>query len=511
MRLLSLVTLSVLAVAVFGTTIYQESRPLPGWSVQPHKQVNKNEVIQMNIGLRRRNMEAAEALFWRVSDPRSTEYGDHLNNKAVAELISPGPEAIRTVMTWLEAHGIKNAKLALHEDYISFKATVGVVEKLLHTEFHVYHHKADDVSLSRALGQIDLPDELAQYVEVIGGHRGFPLPQQRKKLPATTAMPTTAMPTLPPATTVMPTPTPAPATYMNVTPAVMYKAYNFTYFPETPEGTYNLQSFFQAQGQFVDPQDMLTFCGSLLPPQFKNCSITKYIGPNTPTQAGLESSLDSEYIFSMSWGTETWGWSFVSFDFCGDLMTWAQDVFAQDPVKHPYVISMSYGSQQLPNFCMGPDVDRLSKDIMKMGLMGISVMIASGDQGSGEYARAGYNEGLLGNSMPAEIPYCTSVGATTFVLNQNSGQEMATNAFGSGGGFSFYYEAPVYQREAIANFFATSKNLPPPAELQRLWPWHPGCVGPWLELHRCERWHFSGRGWNVRVDPDLLRHCVVVE
>jgi len=95
-----------------------------------------------------------------------------------------------------------------------------------------------------------------------------------------------------------------------------------------------------------------------------------------------------------------------------------------------------------------------------MGAMGVTVVIASGDNGSCEDSRMGYNYGLLGASMPATIPYCTSVGSTTFVAG-NSGTEEATQDFGSGGGFSFDYAQPAYQQSAVQAFFAQNYKLPP--------------------------------------------------
>lgn len=96
-----------------------------------------------------------------------------------------------------------------------------------------------------------------------------------------------------------------------------------------------------------------------------------------------------------------------------------------------------------------------------MGAVGISVLIASGDDGSAEYQRGSYNNGKLSASMPAAIPYATSVGATTFANpSANSGEQIATTSFGSGGGFSYDYPVPKYQAKAVEHFFATAEKLP---------------------------------------------------
>merc|ERR1711972_775489 len=103
--------------------------------------------------------------------------------------------------------------------------------------------------------------------------------------------------------------------------------------------------------------------------------------------------------------------------------------------QHPYVVSLSYGSQKI-GFCDSKTTARLSEDVQKLGAMGITVVIASGDDGSGGMSRQG------------SIPYALSVGSTFFESGL-SGEEQATTQFGSGGGFSYDYSMPSYQSQAV--------------------------------------------------------------
>merc|ERR1711959_334554 len=84
-----------------------------------------------------------------------------------------------------------------------------------------------------------------------------------------------------------------------------------------------------------------------------------------------------------------------------------------------------------------------------------TVVIASGDDGSGGISRQGSNYGKLSPSFPASIPFALAVGAT-FFENGLSGEEMATTQFGSGGGFSYDYDMPSYQSSAVKNYLAKS-------------------------------------------------------
>merc|ERR1712099_172991 len=194
---------------------------------------------------------------------------------------------------------------------------------------------------------------------------------------------------------------------------------------------------------YVSATDLSKFCQAY--DTQADCSIEKFIGKNTASKPGIESMLDTEYITGVAEGVSTWVYSYPSVDFCSDLLTWATDVAGES--THPYVVSLSYGSQKI-DFCDSTTRMRLSEDVQKLGTMGITVVIASGDDGSGGMSRQGSNNGKLSPSFPASIPYALAVGATFFESGL-SGEEMATTQFGSGGGFSYDYSMPSYQSQAV--------------------------------------------------------------
>merc|ERR1712176_460607 len=213
-------------------------------------------------------------------------------------------------------------------------------------------------------------------------------------------------------------------------------------------GKTNIQAIGQFQGQYVSPTDLSNFCKSY--DAQTDCSIAKFIGQNTGSKPGTESMLDVEYITGVAQGVTTWVYSYPSFDFCADLLTWANDVAGES--QHPYVVSLSYGSQKI-DFCDATTIKRLSEDVQKLGTMGITVLIASGDDGSGGISRQGSNNGKLSPSFPASIPTAVAVGST-FFQNGESGVEGATTQFGSGGGFSYDYEIPDYQSAQVQTYLA---------------------------------------------------------
>ena len=131
--------------------------------------------------------------------------------------------------------------------------------------------------------------------------------------------------------------------------------------------------------------------------------------------------------------------------------------------KPTNVISISYGGQEadLPASYQ----QRQCNEFMKLGLQGVSVLVASGDSGVAGPAGDNSDNGCLNNGkvfspdFPATCPYLTTVGATVLTGSPLSDQERAVTRFPSGGGFSNIYPIPEYQKAAVAGYFQTS---PPP-------------------------------------------------
>jgi tripeptidyl-peptidase-1 len=105
---------------------------------------------------------------------------------------------------------------------------------------------------------------------------------------------------------------------------------------------------------------------------------------------------------------------------------------------------------------------------MKLGMQGVSLVVASGDSGvAGAAGEGGNDDGCLGTGQifapdfPATCPYITTVGATLLPAGANvkTDAETAVTRFGSGGGFSNIYAIPSYQSSAVSTYL--TKHTPP--------------------------------------------------
>jgi len=363
--------------------------------------------------LKRSNMDKFQAKFDKATTPGSEGYLNHLSWEEMGNLIRPSQEAIGAVVGAMAAHGATGIQVAPHGDYVKASVPMHKLEKLTSGRFHTFVHRESGRKLTRHVNGIQLPAELAKHVHTFTGLHGFPLDAKPVAFSENSGF---------------------------VTPSVISKAYGI---PSVRTSHKNIQSIGQFQGQYVSPTDLSNFCQTY--DSGADCQIEKFIGENNPKRPGVESMLDAEYIMGLGQDIRTWVYSYPDFDFCGDLLTWASDVASES--EHPFVVSLSYGSQKI-GLCDSTTMSRLSEDVQKLAGMGITTVIASGDDGSGGMSRQGSNNGKLAPSFPASVPYALAVGSTSFVSGL-SGEEQATTQFGSGGGFSYDFTMPSYQATAV--------------------------------------------------------------
>jgi subtilase family serine protease len=268
----------------------------------------------------------------------------------------------------------------------------------------------------------------------------------------------------------------------------------------------------------MDPKDLKQFFQQYVPNAPPGAdTVSNFVGDPGGGAAQVEASLDIQYIMGVAPGIDTEFWYYQGGDFCTDVKNWTSQLLAAAG-DAPLVTSVSYGWQgplsQLG--CADSNVDAIDSDFAKLAASGITIIVASGDSGSGfsndqgsdcagnvvNMELQGTVEKIIPNvtlsscladcvqgedgklpyagwvydgptdssgtgtctflqvvtgiksapgktsggafrlwpSWPASSPWVTSVGATQYVGNQEGNTEMATEQFGSGGGFSFQFD-----------------------------------------------------------------------
>lgn len=96
---------------------------------------------------------------------------------------------------------------------------------------------------------------------------------------------------------------------------------------------------------------------------------------------------------------------------------------------------------------------------MKLGLQGVTVVVASGDLGVSGNQIGSCVGGVFRAVTPAACPFVMAAGATNFL----TGREQAARL--SGGGFSNIFGTPSYQVDAVDEYF---QNHPQPYEFYNI-------------------------------------------
>merc|ERR1712232_1167548 len=183
--------------------------------------------------------------------------------------------------------------------------------------------------------------------------------------------------------------------------------------------------------------------------------------PPTPRQpqqgAGTEAQLDIQYIAGVAPGIKSEVWSYMGMAWCTDVKQWSSYILDHD--DPPQVFSVSYGIQGNVSLdksqgCTQDIISNIEDDFTKIAARGVSIMVSSGDDGSGGTLLF---KAPLWPSWPASAPHVTSVGATKFTDDSDiSKGERATTQFGSGGGFDWRWPVQDWQKEATTGYLARS-------------------------------------------------------
>jgi len=171
---------------------------------------------------------------------------------------------------------------------------------------------------------------------------------------------------------------------------------------------------------------------------------TAYGDNNGEIRASVEANLDVQYIMAVGVYVNTSTYKIVEpgVDIVEEMLDYTYIVGNQtDP---PLVHSISYGAYggKYDN----ETVQRFNYELQKMAARGITVTLASGDNGVG-CNTAGTSQEF---DFPSS-PYITMVGAT--YLDSKSGVEVGATL--SSGGFSKDYWRPSWKDEAVAAYFAS--------------------------------------------------------
>ncbi|XP_030639575.1 tripeptidyl-peptidase 1 [Chanos chanos] len=396
--------------------------------------VSPVEEVELTFALKQQNVERLRELLQQVSDPDSDQYGKYLTLEEVTSLVRPSDLTQKAILLWLNSHGVTNCHTVLTQDFLQCLMPVQVAEMLLPgSEFHRYTR--GDRSLIRSASPYAVHNDVSQHLDFVGGVHRFPPKSEVGKSWSGRRQT-------------------SPGFHLGVTPAVLRSRYNLTA-ADVGSAANNSQAVAQFLEQFYHPADLAEFM-TMFGGGFKHLSVVdKVVGKQGGGKAGIEASLDVEYIMSSGANISTWV-------FTNPGRHESQEPFLQwmlllsNISSIPWVHTISYGDDE--DSLSAAYMDRINAEFMKAGVRGISMLFASGDSGAGcRHMDRGVN--VFRPSFPASSPYVTTVGGTSFKNPYKITYEVTD--YISGGGFSNVFAMPDYQVSAVNSYLKGVQSLPP--------------------------------------------------
>uniref|UniRef100_K3WQD7 subtilisin n=1 Tax=Globisporangium ultimum (strain ATCC 200006 / CBS 805.95 / DAOM BR144) TaxID=431595 RepID=K3WQD7_GLOUD len=425
------------------------------------ERADPNALFQLTIGLHVHDFAALERRLWHVSSPQNEAYGRHLSKQEADELARPKDGALEAVQDWVQSYS-DAVSFSSASNTVKVSMLVKHAEALLGIEMHEYESLRTNTDgrpssrILRAASDFEIPAHLHESIAYLNVN-AHPLGLRALATAATTA--TAAKQnnggTLENIRNVYGIPTDLVVTNETNTQCV----------PSFYTESYN-------------PDDLEKFYDSFLPDASLPVVIEKGNRANDRTKPTIEASLDIQYITGVARNATTYLWTMGGTNPYSakdePFVEFVEAVLEMD--RPPYVVSISYSDDEEEVYKLAAEYAQVFDTLLiKMGLRGITVLIASGDDGVAglrpEFANLPSNETCLkaGPQWPSASPYITSVGATM----QLPPVEFSKNFFRTdeevvcsgetggivtgGGGFSNVYSIPEYQKVAVARYLESNR------------------------------------------------------
>lgn len=478
-----------------------------GW-FESSDHLNKEMQVDFILSVRERNMEVVKKIAHSVSDPRSEMYTKYLTRTEVLNITKPLEEDLKRVTDWLQKHSIEFDVFNNRNVYIT--TTIFDAEALLSTQFRTLFHHDTLKKIVRA-GDYNLPTKVNEVIAGVFGLHGLPLPSQQPLI-SSSNMDIASI-----------TPAVLKRTYSikNVHPVgTTINRQAVAEFQGQYEKNSDITKFFKRFVPDAQPDDdkVYQFVGSKdrpLPSVEASLDIQYIMGvaPHIKTDFWLFASDDfckdlmnwtsviladddAPLVFSVSYG---WQGNLSEVGCPNSEVSVIDDAFAKLATRGITIIFASgdSGSGYDPN----GGVCTVVEDIALDGEVADTVPLIDVDSCcntaslSGEYAGFSFEtskdsvgkcklySSVTGNhsqpgtssatnplprlypSWPASSQWVTAVGGTRFVGHKIGNKEMATDQFGSGGGFSSMFKQPNWQVSAVQHYVNNPPEDPhyPPA------------------------------------------------
>ncbi|KAF8272786.1 subtilisin-like protein [Lactarius quietus] len=416
------------------------------WNNVPENWMNlghptDDTTINLHIALRPHRESALIDALYEVSDPNNLRYGAHLTKEQVAELAVPHPHALELVRSWFIHHRlpISDSSLSITNGNTLTLTNVSIIQanKLLGASYQLYRHIKANVTIVRTISYA-LPAVLHNHVWTVAPTTNFdplPMPGQKRshvaEAEAVSGEPVTVHSSRDDGVT---------------SPSFLRELYNTCGY--TPAASYrNMLAIVGYLWDYPSPTDLTAFMKKY---RSDGTDATYTVvqlnyGGYDPSHPNGEANLDTQYAQGMAYPTPLVFYSTGAGPLgTGDwYLSWIYSVLGL--LSLPRTISTSYSNLEI-HVSRGR-AEYLCYLYAQLGARGVSLLFSTGNDGVGEGdCVTGDGTVRFTPTFPATCPWVTAVGGTTRYLPEWA-------APFSSGGFSDYFERPIYQQQVASTFF----------------------------------------------------------
>ncbi|KAJ7898518.1 family S53 protease [Mycena olivaceomarginata] len=419
------------------TMVVHESRAAPAKGFIQSAAAPAERALTLRIALKQNNIAGLQTELYKVSDPASEFYGQHLTLEEVAEFVKPTDETLAAVSSWLSENNIGAKPITPAGDILEIKIPVSQANDLLSAEFSVFTHVETGKTSIRTL-RYSIPASLTEHVEFFHPTTIFtpPLDSMPKFIASS------------PVKRAIPGSDDVPASCAStITPACLQAFYGIPTAPATQiSNTLGVAGFIDEWANKADLTAFLTRFRTDINSStaFALETLDGGSNPQIRSEAGIEANLDTQYTIGIATGVP------VTFISAGETGPDGLDGFLDmitlliNDTNRPSVLTTSYAFQDETDLPVSV-ANNLCNTYLQLSALGTSLLFSSGDGGVSGGQSAGCTNFVA--PFPSGCPFITSVGSTGGVTEVGS-------SFSSGG-FSNYFSTPDYQTGDVAAYVAS--------------------------------------------------------
>lgn len=345
-----------------------------------------------------KNMNRLTEILLGVSDPLSSSYGNHLLREEVNKL-TINQDSRNAVVSYLLSNGASVVSESLNGDYITAEASIKLWGEIFNTEFYIFHQKGQHERVEQLVRaeKYWIPKEINEHVEGVLKVIEIPVITSGsflKSLPSSKSNSNSIN------TEALAIP--------KITPAILKKYYNMS--SATVGSPSSTQAIFASIEQYMSPADLSFFqTDQNVPINPISSNVGGHVSSSycvSSPQNCAEGNLDIQYIMSVSPLSPTTFW-YTDETFSDFLVS------VGNTVSPPLVISISYGQEE--DYTTITELNAFKTQSVKLGVMGVTILVASGDDGANSRTVRTSGTSMCGYSpsFPASCPFVTAVGATS--------------------------------------------------------------------------------------------------